>query len=301
MGRLLKALWRLEGMPGPAAPGTLSGEEPPPEPRIAAQSPCHGEALQSLQSAEALLDEVDCSGLATEAVEDSDRSPKQVDSDFGSTGPKTPAQSKELAGAIGEPDPAWGALAGLLLDEFPAERPAVLMWTTPGGPGATRCTAAWLAAALAERAPGQVLAVDCDFQRPGLAAVLGCQRPSDPNGRWGLAEVLAAGASWREAVCPTRRRGLDVLPAAAAPATGPLLVPGGAWRALLAELRQRYRLVLLEVPGLEEPGAACLARGCDAALLVLRPGRTGRRAARRAVRLLKQSGVKALGCVLLGV
>lgn len=69
---------------------------------------------------------------------------------------------------------------------------------------------------------------------------------------------------------------------------------------LLEELRCNYQWVLLDAPSAACAETIGLARHCDGVLLVVELGRTGRRAAQRAVDLLQQSGANVLGCVAVG-
>jgi Mrp family chromosome partitioning ATPase len=109
--------------------------------------------------------------------------------------------------------------------------------------------------------------------------------------------VLGGEIVWRDAVCRTPWKRLDVLSAQTA-AANEVRVTSAGLRSFLEELRGSYQYVLIDAASLAHPVTASMARFCDGVFLVLRLGRTGRRAARRAVRTLQDRGARLLGCVL---
>jgi Mrp family chromosome partitioning ATPase len=183
-----------------------------------------------------------------------------------------------------EADP-YSRLADALLAELSTADAAALMFTSVEDDGKTAVVAR-LAAALAPRVAGGVLAVDGNFRAAELAAHLG----AEPAG--GLPEVLAGTASWRDVVRPTVLRGLSVL--AGGPSAG--FEPAALGR-LLAEFRQQYHLVLIETASLRHPEAAPLAAWCDGAYLVVRLGRTARRAIGEAAAAIQQCQGRLRGCI----
>lgn len=196
------------------------------------------------------------------------------------------------------PDPQFGRLADLVLEGLPPGRNAVLMLTSPGtGDGKTRVTAA-LAKAIAAQGAGEVLAVDADYQCPHLAARLMGQRGGESSMTAGLAEVLAGEAVWRSSVRPTPWKRLDVLPGTKTAAHQATTVAADLGT-LFEQLRCHYQVVLLDGPSAACPETMLLARHCDGVFVVVKLGHTGRRAARHAVSLLQNGGVRLLGCVAL--
>ena len=133
-----------------------------------------------------------------------------------------------------------------------------------------------LAAALAQRVQGNVLAIDGNSRAPQLAARLGVQSTA------GLPEVLAGTASWHDVVRPTAMRGLSVLPGGNGDngdnGDNTAGLDPAALGTLVAELRNHYRLVLVDAASLllSRGGSACglLRRGLPggAAGLDLAPG-----------------------------
>jgi Mrp family chromosome partitioning ATPase len=186
-------------------------------------------------------------------------------------------------------------LAGKLLAELSPGHSAAMMFTSADeGEDKTR-TLASLAVVLAEMADGEIVVVDADFRCPALANRLGIWADR------GLVDVLTGGADWRGLVRKTARARLSVLPAGKLPSddgTPPSDLKIGA---MLDALRDRYRLVLMNTAPLVYPEAAPLSRLCEGTYLVVELGRTGRRAARQAVRLIETCGGRVLGCVLVNV
>jgi hypothetical protein len=82
--------------------------------------------------------------------------------------------------------------------------------------------------------------------------------------------------------------------------TGEILaVDGNArWSSPLEEMRRAYQFVLVDASAAENSTAQALAPLADGVFLVIRLGHTGRRAAGKAAKALRQAGGRLLGCVL---
>ncbi len=166
-----------------------------------------------------------------------------------------------------------------------ADRPAALAITSPmAGDGKTSLVIG-LAPELARRTPGGVLVVDADFRGAGLTARLAWTGGGRPAG---------SGLIW-----PTSVPGLSVLPMPSRPQ------PRGVdrhWRdaAWIAELRERWPLVLLECASLEHAETLPVLRRCEGVCVVVRLGHTARRAVVEAGRAIRAGGGRLLGCVAVG-
>jgi len=167
-----------------------------------------------------------------------------------------------------------------------------ILFTSPGDGEGTTSTLASLAVVLAETAEVEIAAVDANLQNPALGNRLGIWA-----GR-GLVDVLAGEADWRELVRRTSVPRLSVLPAGPLPADHDCLPTESKLALVLDALRACYHLVLIDAPSLAYPEVAPWSRLCDGTYLVAQLGQTGRRAARRAVRLIDRHGGRVLGCVL---
>ena len=195
--------------------------------------------------------------------------------------PKYPRQFRQLANNI--------------VDQLRPDRPAALMFTSPGDAEGEANILAPLAVMLAERIQDEIVAVDGNFHNPRLASHLGIWADR------GLVDVLIGAASWREVVRKTSVARLSVLPGGRF-ATGDGCPPESIDIApLLDDLRSHYQLVLLETASLVHPEVAPVSRSCDGTYLVIQVGQTPRRAAQQAVRVIEDCGGRLLGCVLTNV
>lgn len=157
--------------------------------------------------------------------------------------------------------------------------------------GEGRSTLAANLALAAARETGQPAGlVDADLRSPTLHRLLGA------DGEVGLSDVLA------------NRADLDAV-AWEHPTAGVVLVPGGRpeqeparrftsprFQRFLAQMRNRFDEVVVDLPPLACADAHVAARQCSGAVLVVRSGRTDAQLVREAVAGL--DGVKLLGAVL---
>ena len=214
---------------------------------------------------------------------------------------ETPAPQSEEQSTYGDAAPgsfsprpatvdAYGDLADKLLAQWSAASSTVVMLSSPGDGEGTTTTIARLAAALAQRAAGAVLAIDGNCRHPALAARLGVPTAD------GLPLALAGAVPWSDLVQQTAVPGLSLLPGGSfgedAVLESILLEP------LLAEIRQQYRLVLIDTPSLRHADAVSIAACCDASYLVVRLGTTTCRALGEAAALLGPSQGKLQGCIV---
>ena len=172
-------------------------------------------------------------------------------------------------------------------------------------------TAANLAASFAHDGL-RVLLVDCDIRRPQLHGLF--RAPRSP----GLLDLLApsvreSGSEVRSlsladgengdpvghVVRSTPFRGLSLLTCGTLPTNASNLLSGVRMRSLLALLKERFDLVILDTPPvLATADAGILGSLADGVLLVVRAGQTDRSAAQRATAQLASSGARVLGVVL---
>lgn len=157
-----------------------------------------------------------------------------------------------------------------------------------------------LAAAMDSQATGQILVVDGGRGGIGREPLLAAAPRREEEPRIESATTAAGKSGWQKAIWSTRLKHVDVLPATAAEKG--MGLPGRKdaenWAAALRQLRREYQLVLVGTAAADSPAAQAAARCTDAAYLIVQPGQTGRRASRRAVRMLQQAGGRVLGCLL---
>jgi len=119
------------------------------------------------------------------------------------------------------------------------------------------------------------------------------------TGRDGLAEVLAGRLPLEECVQTTGAPGLELLPLGSAELWDHTPLVQQPFEGFLQELRERYCLVVVNLPTAGAMNHTLpLAAALDAALLVLRSERVDRRTAQAAMKGLTSDGVQLVGAVL---
>jgi capsular exopolysaccharide synthesis family protein len=172
------------------------------------------------------------------------------------------------------------------------DRDVQTVLVTSAGPGDGKTTVvANLGVALAESGKN-VLVIDCDLRQPGLHALFGL--PLAP----GLTNAMVEGLA-EPPINTTGVPGLSVLTAGDLAPNPAELVASARLARLLADLRSRYDVVLIDVsPVSLVVDAATLASIADGVLLVISAGKTKRQLAQRAKEQLDQVGARILGAVL---
>ncbi|MFN4090600.1 MAG: GumC family protein [Alphaproteobacteria bacterium] len=173
------------------------------------------------------------------------------------------------------------------------DQPPKTVLVTSSVPREGKSTIAIAMARLMARSGRSVLLVDCDLRRPRAASALGL--PGKP----GLVEVLARSVALEEAVVRDVEAALDVLPAGERPTSPPDLFTSTQMRALLADLRERYDLIVIDSPPvLAVSEARILARLTDTTVFVIRWAATPREVAAMGVKQIRDSGAQLAGAVL---
>ena len=155
-----------------------------------------------------------------------------------------------------------------------------------------------LTEALVPRVTGQVLAIGGSSGREGPGRRLATKRDEGDSPGPGLTEVLAGNVPWDQAIRSTRIERLDVLDGQVARVDGRSDVAAARWAAALREFRREYQFVLIDASPADDHPASTIAPWADATYLMIRQGRTGRGAARRALRAIRNCGARVLGCVV---
>ncbi|GAA3516688.1 polysaccharide biosynthesis tyrosine autokinase [Aeromicrobium panaciterrae] len=153
-------------------------------------------------------------------------------------------------------------------------------------------TACNLAIALAQTGTRVVL-VEGDLRRPRVSEYLSIEKSV------GLTTVLVGRVALDSALQQAGTPGLDVLTSGALPPNPSEILQTKAMTALIAELRHRYEVVLIDAPPLlPVTDASLLASISDGAILVVKHGSTGREQVRTATDRLQAVGARLLGTVL---
>lgn len=170
----------------------------------------------------------------------------------------------------------------------------VVVSSTDAGEGKTSLSLN-LATALAA-VGSRVVVVDADLRRPQALKVLGL------DGTVGLTTVITGAVDLATAVQHWAPGGIDLLGAGVLPPRPNELLASKAAAGVLAALRERYDVVVVDSPPLGPvTDAANLARHADGVLLVCRASSTSRHDLARVVSTLRLGGIAILGAVLSGV
>lgn len=201
-----------------------------------------------------------------------------------------PALSMQrLATLPGVSDLVWAALSRLDARGGPLR----LVVTSAEPRAGTTVIAAATAIGLVRHRRVSACLVETNVERPALARYLGL-RPA------GLTDILDGRAELAD--CLQEPRGcpdLFVLPAGTARAPVPGELVTERMRALLEELEQLGRCLVLDAPPLlGNIESRMLLQRAAGALLVLRAGATRGDRARRAVAIVRESGARLLGSIL---
>jgi len=188
-------------------------------------------------------------------------------------------------------------LASILFSQQYADRPHVILITSPGRGEGKSTTSSNLAIALAE-INQRVLLIDADIRKSNLHKLF------DVSNSWGLSDLLRERTPLQD--CPlealarkTVIEGLYVLPCG----PGTLNISSLLYSGRMAELLQRARMlfdtIVIDTPPiLYVSDSRILARLTDAAVLVIRAGVTTRDAAIAAKERFDNDGIPLLGVVL---
>jgi capsular exopolysaccharide synthesis family protein len=171
-------------------------------------------------------------------------------------------------------------------------RRKVVLFTSAVAEEGKTTTLCNLGIALAQ-AGNRVLLVEGDLRRPRVTDYLGLE------GGVGVTSLLSGRVVIEQALQPWGADGLTVLASGPVPPNPSELVASAQMATLLAELRARYDVVLVDAPPLlPVTDAAALGTLCDGALLVVRAGRTASRDVTSAMTALDAVSVRLLGTVL---
>ena len=175
-----------------------------------------------------------------------------------------------------------------------AGKPPQLILFTSATPSEGKTTIASNLACILSQGEARVLLIDADLRRPNVHHRFGL------TGKLGLTTVLAGTTSLEEALqrvpeTPT----LDILPSGPVPPFPSEMLSSEAMIALIAKLRTIYRYIVIDTPPiLSVTDAAILGRDSDAAVLVIRHGKSSKTILRRARDLMVRSGTPVAGLVL---
>jgi capsular exopolysaccharide synthesis family protein len=177
---------------------------------------------------------------------------------------------------------------GIATQREPAQ---VVLVTAPSAACGASTVAANFALAAAQGGR-RVALVDANLRAPSLHHMFAVAPEA------GLVEALSDDLPLDTAAMPSLP-GIALIPAGGSAAQPSELLDSARFDRLLAELRERFDLIVLDSPpALAVTDAAVLASKADAAIVVVRADRTARRDAAECVETLRRAGSRVLGLVL---
>ncbi|MBS7695940.1 MULTISPECIES: polysaccharide biosynthesis tyrosine autokinase [unclassified Chelatococcus] len=171
----------------------------------------------------------------------------------------------------------------------------VIMVTSASTGDGKTTTCVSLARSIA-RGGEQVVVIDADWHRPAVAAMLrGTPGP-------GLADLVRGGTTLADCTQIDRQSGVHFIAPGSTVGLPQSALGSEAVGACIAQLRQRYDIVLIDTPPvLSSAEAALVGRFADATLFIVRWGRTGMREVVAGLRELSLCGLDRVSLVLGGV
>jgi capsular exopolysaccharide synthesis family protein len=139
----------------------------------------------------------------------------------------------------------------------------------------------------------RVLAIECDCRQPSFQRRLGTLAAP------GLLDILRDHIDWQDAIQDDPVSGMHVIPAGKPGGDIPGYFLSTGMRRFLADVRDRYDLILLDAPPVEAVTEARIAASlADATVLCVRWRSTCGATLRRALEVLRDSHAKVIGTVL---
>jgi Mrp family chromosome partitioning ATPase len=171
--------------------------------------------------------------------------------------------------------------------------PAAMAWICPTGSEPLAEHLVGLASALAETCDGEILLVDANFQSSALT------KRFNLNEKHGLADLLTKKLAAQAAGHETAVARVRVLPKGGDSASrASRRASEEEWKSLLAGLKERYRYVLIEAPGVEEPHCIPLSKAADATFVAVALDHTPRETVQEALEHLHLHRARVAGCVV---
>jgi polysaccharide biosynthesis transport protein len=160
-------------------------------------------------------------------------------------------------------------------------------------PGEGKTSLAVSLARLAAASGRSVLLIECDLRRPAVNRALGVVAPA------GLTDVLAGHRTLSETSYEDPVSGMHVVPSGSRASFPAEALGSERMRGLISASRDRFDLVILDTPPVGiVADSLVLSDLVDAAILVVRWGKTPRRTVTMALDRLVFAGVRMAGVVL---
>lgn len=149
-------------------------------------------------------------------------------------------------------------------------------------------------ARLAAKGGSRVILIDCDMRHPEVVSALSARTPD-----LGLVEYLSGACDLASVVARDDLSALDYIAVSSSPSDSSGLISSQAMSNLMATLRDRYELIILDAgPVIPNSDSRLLARLADKVIYVVRWNYTPREAVVRGLKMLRDSSAVLLGAVL---
>lgn len=185
----------------------------------------------------------------------------------------------------------YAELGRMIVGQLGLSRPAAVLLASADGEIRRGISLFSLATMLRQQIEGEVALVGCDWRSESAAGRYGI------SAERGLVDLLGGAGRGIKAMQKVGRPPISVLLGRGYASQGQL-PKDFSWLALVRQLKQRYRLVILDASGASCAEAAPIAQHCDGTYLLVTRKHTPRRDAKRAVSLLGSSNAQLLGCLL---
>jgi polysaccharide biosynthesis transport protein len=173
------------------------------------------------------------------------------------------------------------------------DKPPRKLLVTSASPQEGKTTVAISLAITMAQSGSRVVIVDSDMRRPRLHTAFGMDNDE------GLSTAILGGRKIEELVRPTQVPGLDLLPCGPIPPNPAELIHTERFRDVVAQLERLYdRVVFDSPPVIAVTDPVVLSRYVDGAVMVVKSLVTNKRAARFAVKQMRDVGASMLGAVL---
>jgi capsular exopolysaccharide synthesis family protein len=173
------------------------------------------------------------------------------------------------------------------------DRPPHKLLVTSASPQEGKTTVAISLAITMAQSGSRVILVDSDMRRPRIHQAFGVENEE------GLSTAILGMGKVEEMVRPTQIPGLDILPCGPTPPNPAELLHTDRFRDVVAQLERLYdRVVFDSPPIIPVTDPAVLSRQADGVVVVIKSLVTNRRAAKFAVKQLRDVGANILGAVL---
>ena len=173
------------------------------------------------------------------------------------------------------------------------DRPPRKVLVTSASPQEGKTTVAISLAITMAQSGSRVVIVDSDMRRPRIHTAFGMSNDE------GLSTAILGSRKVEELIRPTQVPGLDILPCGPIPPNPAELIHSERFREVIAQLERLYdRVVYDSPPVIAVTDPVILSRYVDGVVMVIKSMVTNRRAAKFAVKSMRDVGANLLGAVL---